>query len=115
MPRNRSRERAKPYKSMRRSPLKRPRTRCRKEQKSAKTHRSPVATLSRIPELKKMLGDKNELLENIDKMQSLEPEELKEKIAKIDAKIKKNKDSSKDIDLHRERVSLLAAYMAKNL
>lgn len=103
-------------KSRRKSPGK-PRTRCRKHKnpKDTKTHSSPLNTLSKIPELSEILGNKNELLGNIDKLSQLESSDLKQKIEKIDYKIRKNKDSSKSMELNRERISLLTAYMAKNL
>ena len=92
---------------------------CRKNKhtsnKHEKTHASPKNTLSRIPELSEILGNKNELLSNIDKLSMLDQDELKDRIEKIDHKIKRNKDTSKSMDLNRERISLLTAYMAKNL
>jgi hypothetical protein len=117
MPRSREKQ-PRRVQSRRKSPC-RPRTRCRKNKhtssKQEKTHVSPKNTLSRIPELSQILGNKNELLSNIDKMSLLSADELKEKIEKIDHKIKRNKDSSKSMELNRERISLLTAYMAKNL
>jgi len=114
----RSRDKQPRIKSRRKSPIK-PRTRCRKNKntssKQEKTHSSPKNTLSRIPELSQILGNKNELLSNIDKMSLLDQDELKDRIEKIDHKIKRNKDPSKSMDLNRERISLLTAYMAKNL
>jgi len=114
----RSRDKQDRVKSRRKMPG-RARTRCKKDKyassKHEKTHTSPKNTLSRIPELSEILGNKNELLSNIDKMRMLEQDELKDRIEEIDRKIKRNKDSSKSMDLNRERISLLTAYMAKNL
>lgn len=113
MPRSRDR----PIKSRRKPPC-RPSTRCRKHKttQSAKTHSSPFKnTLSQLPQLTEILGNKNELLGNIDKLSKLEASELEEKIKKIDKEIKKNQDSSKSMDLNRQRISLLTAYLAKKM
>jgi uncharacterized circularly permuted ATP-grasp superfamily protein len=71
--------------------------------------------LSQLPQLTEILGNKSELLENIDALSNLEPKDLEEKIKKIDHKIKKNQDGTKSMDLNRQRISLLTAYLAKKL
>jgi ribosome-binding protein aMBF1 (putative translation factor) len=87
----------------------------KKTAKNTKNSNTSINTLEKIPELLKMIGDKDELFENIINLQSLSKEELSEKLKKIDEKIHNNRDPAKFAVLNRQRISILTAYMASNI